>query len=89
MSNLISILGFKQRVFLALKHACLQSRTERTTAKFSTWRDKCFAARDRKDYLNKKLMIERLQGIRTERLLKQCFDAVKFCNVLEKYEATK
>lgn len=34
-------------------------------------------------------MIERLQGVRTERLLKQVFDGIRYCNVLEKYEATK
>jgi hypothetical protein len=34
-------------------------------------------------------MVERLQGVRTERLVKQCFDAIRFCNVLEKYEATR
>jgi len=34
-------------------------------------------------------MIERLQGVRAERLVKQCFDAIRYCNVLEKYEVTK
>jgi hypothetical protein len=34
-------------------------------------------------------MIDRIQGVRTERLIKSCFDAIRFCNVLEKYEATK
>lgn len=34
-------------------------------------------------------MIERLQGVRTERSVKQCFDAIRYCNVLEKYEATR
>jgi len=34
-------------------------------------------------------MVERLQGVRTERLLKQVFDAIRFGNVLERYEATR
>lgn len=34
-------------------------------------------------------MVERLQGVRTERLLKQVWDTIRYCNVLEKYEATK
>jgi len=34
-------------------------------------------------------MIDRLQGVRTERLIKQVFDAIRYCNVLEKYEATR
>ena len=34
-------------------------------------------------------MIDRLQGVRTERLVKQVFDAIRYCNVLEKYEATR
>ena len=89
MTTLISELTFKQRVFLALKHACLQNRTERTTDKFQEWKSKCLAARKRKYYLRKKLMIERIQGVRTERLFKQCFDAIRFCNVLDKYEATQ
>jgi hypothetical protein len=39
--------------------------------------------------VHKKLMIERLQGVRTERLMKRCWDAIRYCNVLEKYEATR
>ena len=34
-------------------------------------------------------MIERLQGVRTERLMKRCWDAIRYCNVLERYEATR
>ena len=86
---MITELGFKQRVFLALKQACLKSNTERTTEKFKQWKDRCQVVRERNYYLRKKLMVERLQGVRTERSLKQCFDAIKFCNVLYKYEETR
>lgn len=89
MSNLVTELSFKQRVFLALRHACQVSRTERTTEKFQDWKTRCLATRARKYYIRKKIMIERLQGVRAERLVKQCFDAIRYCNVLEKYEATK
>jgi len=65
------------------------SRTERTTEKFQEWKTRCLATRARKYFIRKKIMIERLQGVRAERLAKQCFDAIKYCNVLEKYEETK
>lgn len=89
MSNLVTELSFKQRIFLALRHACQVQRTERTTEKFKQWKQRCLAARARKYYMRKKLMVDRLQGVRAERLVKQCFDAIKYCNVLEKYEATR
>ena len=89
MSALITELSFKQRVFLALRHACQAHRTERTTEKFQQWKQRCLAARARKYYMRKKLMVERLQGVRAERLVKQCFDSIRYCNVLEKYETTK
>jgi len=31
-------MGFKQRVFLALKHAVMLSKAERVTEKFQQWR---------------------------------------------------
>ena len=89
MSSLLTDLTFKQRVFLALKHACTESRTERVQEKFREWKLRCIAARDRKYYQQKKLMVERMQGVRAERLVKQCFDAIRYGNVLEKYEATR
>ena len=82
-------MSFKQRVFLALRHACQVSRTERTTEKFQEWKTRCLAGRARKYFLRKKIMIERLQGVRAERLVKQCYDAIRYCNVLEKYEQTR
>jgi len=60
MSALVSEVSFKQRVFLALKHACLQSRTERTTEKFREWKARCLAARDRRYFERKKVMVSRL-----------------------------
>jgi len=89
LSTLVTQMSFKQRVFLALRHACQSERSERITEKFHEWKQRCLAARARKYYVHKKLMIERLQGVRTERLLKQCWDAIRYCNVLEKYEATR
>ena len=72
-----------------MRHACVQQRCERTWEKFRQWKENCEKARDRKYYERKKLMIDRLQGVRTERLVKQVFDAIRYCNVLEKYEATR
>ena len=89
LSTLVTELSFKQRVFLALRHACQGQRSEHITEKFHQWKQRCLAARARKYYVHKKLMIERLQGVRTERLMKRCWDAIRYCNVLERYEATR
>ena len=88
LSYMITELSFKQRIFLSLKHACLKSKVERTVEKFELWKDRCQKYRESKFFKSKKLMIERLQGVRTERLLKTCFDAIKYCNVLYRFEET-
>lgn len=34
-------------------------------------------------------MIDKINGLRDEKLLKQCFDAIRYSNVAYKYEETK
>jgi nuclear transport factor 2 (NTF2) superfamily protein len=60
LSTLVTEMSYKQRVFLALRHACQQQRSERINEKFHQWKQRCLAARNRKYYVHKKLMIERL-----------------------------
>ena len=48
MSELITNLWFKQRVFLALRHAALESKTESSVLKFKAWKSWCEKARKNK-----------------------------------------
>jgi hypothetical protein len=57
--------------------------------KFKAWRNWCETARKKKYFARKKLLVSRIQGIRDERILKKCFDAIKFGNVQRKYEETQ
>ena len=81
MSELVTNLWFKQRVFLGLRQACLETKTESSMLKFKAWRNWCETARKNKYFARKKLLVSRIQGIRGERLVKQCFDAIRFGNV--------
>jgi hypothetical protein len=49
--------------------------------KFKAWKDWCDKSRKNKYFEKKKLLIARTEGIRCERLLKKCFDAIKYANV--------
>ena len=57
--------------------------------KFKAWRNWCETARKQKYFARKKLLVSRIQGIRGERLVKQCFDAIRFGNVQRRYEETQ
>lgn len=74
---------------MALRHAALESKTENSVLKFKAWKSWCEKARKTKYFEKKKILIERLEGTRDERLLRKCFDAVKFHNINRKYEETK
>ncbi|CDW85127.1 UNKNOWN [Stylonychia lemnae] len=89
MSNLVTSLWFKQRVFLGLRQACMEQKTDSSILKFKAWKNWCVKARQNKYFQRKKLLVSRLHGLRTERLLKQCFDAIKFGNIQDKYEKTR
>ena len=89
MSELVTDLWFKQRVFLGLKQACLESKTENSLNKFKAWKDWCETSRKNKFFAKKSTLVERISGVRTEKLLKKCFDAIKFSNIQYRYEETK
>ena len=48
MSDMMTNLWFKQRVFLALRQACLESKTENCMMKFKAWKDWCVTTRKKK-----------------------------------------
>lgn len=81
MSELVTNLWFKQRVFLGLRQAALESKTETSTLKFKAWKNWCETSRKNKYFSKKKLLVERIEGTRSERLVKQVFDAIRFHNV--------
>lgn len=89
MSDLMTSLWFKQRVFLGLRQACLESKTENSMMKFKAWKDWCETSRKKKYFARKKLLVDRLAGTRDERLVKKVFDAIKYHNVNRQYEETK
>ena len=61
---------FKQKCFLALKHACQQQRAETCLMKFSAWKNWCETARKQKFFEKKELMVAKIHGMRVERSLK-------------------
>jgi hypothetical protein len=48
MSELVTNLWFKQRVFLALRQAALESKTDNSVMKFKAWKSWCEKARKNK-----------------------------------------
>ena len=57
--------------------------------KFKEWRILCEKARKQKFFEKKVLMVDKIEGTRTEMLIKRCFDAIRYSNVKEKYLKTK
>ena len=57
--------------------------------KFTAWKNWCETARENKYFAKKQLLVERQNGLRTERLLKQTFDAIRYYNVQTKHEETR
>lgn len=70
LSDVVTQTWFKQRVFLALKHACSVQRTETSMMKFTAWKNWCETAREKKYFAKKRILVERQNGLRTGRLLK-------------------
>ena len=59
------------------------------TKKFTAWKNWCEAQRKKKFFEKKEVMVSNMEGLRTERLLKQVFDAIKFYNTQQKFETTR
>lgn len=89
MSELITDMWFKQKVFLAMKLAVMNAQAEREIVKFKAWKSWCESSRNDKYFLKKELMVQKIEGTRTEMLLKRVFDAIRYSNVNDKFEATR
>lgn len=80
---------FKQKCFLALKHACNEQRAERSNMKFKAWSSWCETARKQRYFEKKEIMVSRIEGLRTERLLKRVFDGIRYHNISLKFEEAR
>ena len=89
MSELITKMWFKQKVFLAMKLAVLNAQSDHEIVKFKAWKQWCENSRKNKYFLKKELLVEKIEGTRTEMLLKKCFDSIRYSNVNDKFEATR
>jgi hypothetical protein len=89
MSHLITTMWFKQKVFLAMKLAVLNSQSEHEIVKFKAWKSWCENSRKNKYFDKKELLVEKIEGTRTEMLLKRVFDSIRYSNVNDKFEATR
>jgi len=70
MSEAVTTLWFKQRVFLALKHATLEQKTEGSILKFKAWKNWCEQNRKEKYFQRKEILVSKIEGTRAEQLLK-------------------
>jgi len=89
LSQIVTVTSFKQRIFLAFKHAVQQERQEMASRKFLAWKNWCEQSRKDKFFARKEALVANIESVRRERLLKQCFDAIKFGNTNEKFETTR
>ena len=48
--------------------------------KYQAWKNWCEQSRKDKFFAKKETLVANIEGVRTERLLKQCFDAIRFGN---------
>lgn len=89
LNDMVTKTMFKQKVFLALKHACNQQRAETSELKFTAWKNWCETSRKQKFFAKKEVMVEKIHGLKTERLVKRVFDAIRFHNVQDKFELAR
>ena len=57
--------------------------------KFQAWKNWCEQSRKDKFFQRKEALVGNMEGVRTERLLKACFDAIRFGNTQRKFEETR
>lgn len=57
--------------------------------KFMAWKNWCEQSRKDKFFARKTALVENIECVRKDRLLKQCFDAIKFSNTNNKFESTR
>lgn len=89
MNHLITQMWFKQKVFLAFKLAVMNAQAENEVVKFKAWKSWCEKARNDKYFAKKELLVAKIEGTRTEMLLKRVFDAIRYSNINDKFEATR
>jgi hypothetical protein len=89
MRDVITTMWFKQKVFLSLKLAVMDCQAKREVEKFKAWKSWCEESRKKKYFEKKALMVDKIEGTRTEMLLKRCFDALRYSVVNERFEATR
>ena len=70
MTHIVTETTFKQRVFLAFKHAVQQERQEMADRKYQAWKNWCEQSRKDKFFAKKETLVANIEGVRTERLLK-------------------
>ena len=89
MSDLITDMWFKQKVFLAMKLAVMNSQADAEIVKFKGWKSWCENSRNAKYFQKKELLVQKIEGTRTRMLMKRCFDFIRFNKVNEKFEMTR
>jgi len=89
MSELITTMWFKQKVFLAMKLAVMNSQADNEIVKFKAWKSWCENSRNTKYFDKKELLVQKIEGTRTHMLMKRCFDFIRFNKVNERFEMTR
>ena len=89
MSELVTNMWIKQKVFLGMKLAVMNSQADHEIVKFKAWKSWCETSRNEKYFQKKELMVQKIEGTRTEMLLKRVYDAIRYSNVNDKFEATR
>lgn len=67
----------------------MNAQADLEIVKFKTWKSWCENSRNEKYFAKKELLVAKIEGTRTEMLLKRCFDAIRYSNVNDKFEATR
>lgn len=89
MNHLITQMWFKQKVFLAFKLAVMNAQADNEIVKFKAWKSWCEKSRNDKYFAKKELLVAKIEGTRTEMLLKRVFDAIRYSNINDKFESTR
>ena len=72
-----------------MKLAVMNSQAENEIVKFKAWKSWCENSRNEKYFKKKELLVEKIEGTRTEMLIKRVFDAIRYSNVNDKFESTR
>ena len=72
-----------------MKLAVMNSQADNEIVKFKTWKQWCENSRNQKYFAKKEMLVQKIEGTRTEMLLKKVFDAIRYSNVNDKFEATR